>query len=199
MITIAEKTFPIKPAQFCDWSEYGFRLDIPGDVTLLQGQHTDTVTITVSLRGKYSFPENHCLVSAVYWISPSIKFSGPVRIGIEHCASMSKDCVLQFVTASSTQESLPYRFKLVNQGDFASESRYGYLKTAHFSAFAIVMATIQGILSWLMPPPVYRAILYCEALTVQDGTDVLSCKTSCKMQFVVLHSLAAIPHVSSSS
>lgn len=86
-------------------------------------------------------------------------------------------------------------FRLVERGDFTSESRYGYITTTHFSAYSVMIATIQGIISWFMPPSVYRATLYCESL---NGLDMVNSKASCKMHFVVKHSLAAIPHVSSS-
>eukprot|EP00731_Ephydatia_muelleri_P005466 Em0002g1642a len=82
---IAEKTIPIKLARSFDWREYGFKLDIPNDVTLLPVHHTEYLTITVSLRGNYTFPDNHDLVSAVYWITPSVCFSGPDHIDLKKC------------------------------------------------------------------------------------------------------------------
>ncbi|XP_019859791.1 PREDICTED: uncharacterized protein LOC109588039 isoform X1 [Amphimedon queenslandica] len=84
-----------------------------------------TVQVTALAGGKFVFPENTILVSAVYAVSTSIPI--PMRLQLQHCIDLSiqpdMSRYLKFATASIDSSS-PYKFSL-EEGDFRSDSWYG--------------------------------------------------------------------------
>ena len=119
-----------------DWAGNGFKIYFPKNS--VEPHTTCAVSIYSSLSGQYSFPSNHKLVSAVYWIEPgpSCKFKKPVTIQIQHCAAREYRNRLSFVRANSDQPP-PYKFQAHDEGIFRVSSLYGTLSVTQFSAWAV--------------------------------------------------------------
>ena len=99
-----------------------------------------TINIKASLAGQYEFPDNHHLVSAIFWLHCETvhKFTRPITVEIQHCArSENIDKLnLNFVRAVCSQKHLPYTFKQLG-GDFTSHSTYGVIELNSFSGLAV--------------------------------------------------------------
>ena len=105
----------------------------------MPGQHTECrVAIKACLTGQFRIPDDLQLVSCVYWLSCPQKFLKPVTLEIEHCASLqnsSQFSSLRFIVASSSQEKLPYQFRVLEQGTFVHS--YGSIQVSQFSFYGI--------------------------------------------------------------
>ena len=111
-------------------------------------ENTITNTCRVVVRalrgGRFRFPANVELVSAVFAISftNNSKLSKPARLEIQHCVALKhrhQAKYLQFVRAEFNDTSQPpYRFRYIKGGEFDSESEYGSIESSEFSLFAIV-------------------------------------------------------------
>lgn len=124
--------------QFLEWDEYGFRMQVPEDAT---SGHCD-IAVNVIIAGKFQFPEETELVSAVYAVSASRKLNKPVTVEIQHCVSIRHDQqghFLGFVTAKCNQPNLPYTFELLEGGMFCSNSYYGNIACHGFSIFGVIL------------------------------------------------------------
>ena len=122
------------------WKGYGFRLHAPKGA-LSPDLPQCTLHIQASLSGQYQFPKESQLVSAVYWISPPVKFSKPLMIDIQHaCSTDFSPLQLKFVKAQCTQKPLPYQFEPIEESNevFAKHSSYGSISTTKFSGFGII-------------------------------------------------------------
>ena len=127
-----------KPLMY-EWKGYGLRMQIlkralPPDVTSAE------LRIKASLAGQYEFPEDHELVSGIFWISFLHPFLQPAILDIQHCLALthpSQCSSLSFVVAKCTQKGLPYRFKLLEGGVFTPQSSYGSISIAQFSGVGI--------------------------------------------------------------
>jgi len=118
------------------WKHRGFKLHVP-ETALPEGTSNYLVNIRVSLAGQFELPKGYELVSAVYWVAASGKFTKPVTIEVQHCANFSECNKLCFVRTSCSQKSLPYKFKVIDGGSFSLGSKYGVLSTTHFSGTGI--------------------------------------------------------------
>ena len=118
------------------WKDHGFKLHIPEN-TLPEGIPEYSVNIKASLSGQFKLPEGYELVSVVYWVKTSVKFTKPVTIEVQHCANFSDPSQLCFVRTSCAQKSLPYNFKIMNGGSLVFHSKYGVLSTTNFSGIGI--------------------------------------------------------------
>ncbi len=138
---IGRTTFTVtNAADRFNWTEYGFVLTVPPN-SLPAGVDMCPLDIIASTAGEYKFPDNHQLVSGVFWVRPSApgRFRQQLTVEIQHCAKMTNSTKLSFVRARCSQESLPYRFRQVEGGDsFPEYSWYGSLKVTHFSGLAVV-------------------------------------------------------------
>ena len=121
------------------WQGYGLKIHIPRN-SLPNGCEYCTVTITASLTGQFQLdPEDSKLVSPVFWISSTERFSQPVTIEIQHCAIIDDtDSIsdLRFVTAKRNQPDLPYKFRSLDGGVFTPHSTHGSISLTHFCAQA---------------------------------------------------------------
>ena len=116
---------------------HGFKVHIPAGA-ISEERGPLTLCIQASLSGDYQLPDDGVFVSGIYWLSlhpPVESFRKKITVTIQHCAS-NNDLTLSFVTANSTQMTLPYTFKAVSGGSF-SEPGYGAVQVDHFSAMAI--------------------------------------------------------------
>ena len=94
------------------------------------------VTITALVGGDFIFPEDTELVSAVYAINTSKPFLEPVKLEIQHCASVEKTSDLNFVTAPS--DKAPYQFELVKGGNFVPNGGYGGIYVSKFCLWSLI-------------------------------------------------------------
>ena len=118
------------------WKDHGFKLHVQ-DKSLPEGIPEYSVTIKASLAGQFELPEGYELVSAVYWVKTSGKFTKPITIEVQHCANVSKRNQLHFVSTSHAQKSLPYKFECIDGGSFALGNTYGALSTKHFCGIGV--------------------------------------------------------------
>ena len=121
------------------WPGYGLRLNIPKGC-LPAGMEQCTINIKASLAGQYEFPENSHLVSAVFWLhcEDVHKFTRLITVDIQHCAKSENVAnPLHFIRAVCSQKQLPYTFKLLPGGSFATHSSYGVIELNSFSGVGI--------------------------------------------------------------
>ena len=144
------------------WKDYGFKLHIPENA-LPEGVTKYSVNIKASLAGQFELPEGYELVSAVYWVATSGKFTIPVTIEVQHCANFSDPNQLCFVRTSRAQKSLPYKFKIIDGGSFSLGSKYGVLSTTHFCGIGVAKKVKPGEHSCQ-----YCAQVYFTAKHLQD-------------------------------
>ena len=108
MIGEVEFTVSTKRGSF-QWKGYGLRLDVSKD-SLPPAECR--IHIRVSFSGQFQLPES-VLLSPVFWISISCKFTKPVTLEIQHCAPTEDEAALSnlsFVFTKCSQKDLPYRF-----------------------------------------------------------------------------------------
>ena len=120
-------------SQKLKWPGYGFSLDVP-DGALPPGV-TASVAIKVILAGRFQFPENSQLISAIYWISASEQFLEEVAVNIQHCAVIKSDeeaSKFRFIIAKCSQKELPYRFR-VREGVFKPHTQSATIMLKQFS------------------------------------------------------------------
>ena len=137
---IGETKFTV-PAQggLFEWSGYGLRLYVPKD-SLPTSVEECRINIKASFSGQFQLPEDSDLLSPVFWISASCKFTKPVTLELQHCALREDEAALSgltFVSAKCSQRDLPYRFRQVEGGVFTTHSSYGSIQLSHFSGNAV--------------------------------------------------------------
>ena len=123
-----------------EWRGYGLRVHVPKG-SLPRGMEECKINIKASLSGQFQLPEDSDLLSPVFWITATCKFTKPVTLEIQHCALTEDETVLSdlsFVSANCTQRDLPYRFKPVAGGVFSRHSSYGSIQLDHFSGIGII-------------------------------------------------------------
>ena len=92
----------------------------------------------MGLTGQFEFPEDSELVSAVYWLSSTVKFSKQLTVEVRHCVIGSPSSGLSFVIAKGLQEKLPYKFEALHEGEFTPIGSSGRISLSHFSLLGIV-------------------------------------------------------------
>ena len=119
------------------WEGFSLKLYIP-EGSLPAGIEQCTINIKVSIAGQYEFPENYCLVSAIFWLRCETvhKFIRPIVVEIQHCAK-SENSKLNFVRTICNQKQLPYTFKHLPGGNFTSHSSFGVIELNSFSGLGI--------------------------------------------------------------
>ena len=137
----AETTVVItnSPQKFV-WEGYGLRLYIKEN-SLPKDVKECIVKIQASIAGQYRFPDNHHLVSAIYWLQcePRCNFARSISMEIQHCARGENISKLAFVKAHSSRENLFYSFIDVG-GCFSGDSHYGALELNSFCGMAVAQA-----------------------------------------------------------
>ena len=96
------------------------------------------VYVESSVRGQFQFPPETELISGVYWITNTHRFTKSVTVEIQHCAKPEHLQHLTFVVAKHTQENLPYEFTTLDEGEFPRGSEYGKIVLPHFCGLAII-------------------------------------------------------------
>ena len=116
--------------QKLEWPGYGFYIQVPEGA--LPSEVTASVAIKVILGGRFQFPENRQLISAIFWISSSTMFLKEVAVNIQHCAVIKNEeqcSTFRFIIAKCSQKLLPYRFR-EREGLFNPHTHYGVIMQA---------------------------------------------------------------------
>ena len=156
-----EKLFLIQgdSPQFLNWEQYGLRIIVPQDT--LSPNDTSNVVLTALVGGKFKFPEDVELISAVYDISVSKPLLKPVKLEMQHCADLVTEnhtFYLSFATALADQPTLPYQFQLKDGGQFRPGDQYGSIFLTHYCLIAIVKShsdpfrSNNAFMSEILPP-----------------------------------------------
>ena len=160
--------------QTFQWPGYGLKLHTPPGA-LPAGMKQCELLIKRVTSKQFSLPQNTTLVSAVYWLDsdPRCKFSQPLTVEIEHCATLSETSRLSFAICS--QNGPPYAFEIQKEGEFKNQS--GHIQLHSFSMITQLLMT--GLVK--RPDIKYFARFY----TVWKGVDQR------EMYFVITKDLEA--------
>ena len=92
-------------------------------------EEKNEATVVVLGGGQFNFPKNTVLVSAVYFFNdPKLSLR---QIEIQHCVDLTGrpglSKYLKFAIAP-LDKILPYQFRIIEGGEFSSDSRYGSIQ-----------------------------------------------------------------------
>ena len=128
------------------WEDVGIKFNVPPGA-VPECEQLD-LTVRTCLSGSFVLPEGYELVSPVYLITPSFKFSKMVELSIAHFANVKseEDCDnMTFVSAPCTPHytaSGPqYRFRALAGGVFLTEKSEGSLSLKHFCGVGVAKRT----------------------------------------------------------
>ena len=130
----------------------------------------DVTVKAIVAAGQIDLPEDCELVSAVYDISLSRKFTESIAIEIEHCAKLENEAQCEYLSFVISQHDGPFR--LVNGGTFVPRSRYGTIFRSCFCKAAVV----KGYSKLLLCRPASKIPVSCkmQAIKMKDP----KCSTS---------------------
>ena len=98
------------------------------------------MTIQASLSGHYQLPDNMELVSGIYWFAFPGKFTRPVTLELQHCASLHRpddSLSLSFISARNIPNALRHEFHPLPGGIFPTESQYATIELSQVSGMGI--------------------------------------------------------------
>lgn len=126
-----------------DWSPYGLKISVPkGAVAPAQ---VAKISVAVFVGGKFDFPENTQLVSAVYGIKCSKSLLKPVEICMQHCVNIKTPDQVKYLSfAKASHDHPPYKFEMQEGGKFSPHSRYGSICLSSLS-FWVTLKNFFGI------------------------------------------------------
>ena len=125
-----------------DWGDYGFKMYFP-EGTIPPSQ----VLIKALVGGKFHFPDDVELVSALYVIQFPENFLWPVKLEIQHCVTLKSSRELKylsFIIAPIDESVPPYKFQFIEGGNFYTDSQYGKIVRSKFSITGIVLKSNGG-------------------------------------------------------
>ena len=143
---VAKTTLKVVPGTPLTFEWNGMKLQIPAKA-LEPGTPTQTMTIQASLSGQYQLPDDTELVSGIYWLTFSQRFSRPVTMELQHCAYLEHPDQLYslfFLTAKCNQKTLPYQFQELPGGVFSTNTSCGAIELNHFSGVGVGMKKGKG-------------------------------------------------------
>ena len=120
-----------------DWGDYGLKIYFPKG-TIPPSQ----VLIKALVGGKFEFPDDVELVSALYVMRFPENFLQPVELEMQHCVSLKSSRqfkYLSFVIAPINESVPPYKFQFIEGGEFYTDSQYGMIVRSKFSITGIVL------------------------------------------------------------
>ena len=131
--------------QYFNWEGYGLHLYIP-EGALPPEIESCSISIEASIDWNYTFPDNSCPVSAIYWFhcDSKCKFSNPITLEIQHCAKEQNLQALSFVKARLIEGQSEIKFNRAlgccgtNHGVFPSHSSYGFIQLDQFCGYGVV-------------------------------------------------------------
>ena len=126
------------------WEEHWVTIHVPAGV--VQPWTCCDIAVILILEGKFVFPYNHTLVSAIYAIGTSCELLKPIKIELQHCVNVTEGNKgrLRFAKAKNDDFNPPYEFQTCGNGVFPAGSQYGSLECDSFSLYTILMS----IASW---------------------------------------------------
>ena len=107
--------------QTLEWKNHGLKVHVPPG-TLPDSEDTCDIDVATSFSGSFILPKDHSLVSAIYYIRPSMKLTKPVTLEIEHCCSIETENDTKSIVPIYAQSSIrnpPYIFKPLDSGSIA--------------------------------------------------------------------------------
>ena len=137
-----KKQFSIKggESQLINWEEYGLRIAVPRES--LSPTETADVAVVALVGGKFAFPENTVLISAVYAVAVSKSLHESLKIEMQHCVCLAEQPsltkYLKFATAPTNEVKPPYSFVTMEGGEFNCDSSYGTISCRKFSFVCIL-------------------------------------------------------------
>ena len=142
-VQVAEKKLFLvqgdKP-QLMNWERFGLRIGVEEDS--LSSSETVEVATAALVGGEFKFPKNTVLVSAVYAVTVSKCLLKPLRLEIQHCVDLTGrpglSKYLKFAIAPVSTPSLPYQFRIIEGGEFSSDSQYGSIERKEFCLVCIL-------------------------------------------------------------
>ena len=109
------------------WKKFGLKISV--EKNSLSAWETSEVTVVALVGGKFKFPKNTVLVSAVYAVTVSKRLLKPLKLEMEHCVDLTGQPglskYLKFAIAPVSTPSLPYQFRIIEGQEFRSDSQYG--------------------------------------------------------------------------
>ena len=129
----------IDDLQTLEWKNHGLKVHVPPG-TLPDSEDTCDIVVATSFSGSFILPKDHTLVSAIYYIQPSMKLTKPVTLEIEHCCSIETENDTKSIVpifAQSSSRKPPYVFQPLNGGVFTPGSFWGSFNVSTFSTFGI--------------------------------------------------------------
>ena len=96
--------------------------------------------------GKFEFPENSQLISGVCHISisSSSQLNRPVTVQLEHCANITDEKQVEYLSFVVAKSGPPFKFEYLPGGSFCPGSQYGTICLKEFSYLAIVLCAVIG-------------------------------------------------------
>ena len=136
------------------WEEFGLRIGVNKNSFSLFKVAAQVAVIAL-VGGQFKFPENTVLVSAVYAVTVSKPLLKPLKLEIQHCVDLTcrpgLSKYLKFAIApvsTAARASLPYQFRIIEGGDFGSDSWYATASIdthgKEFSLFCVLGMTTAG-------------------------------------------------------
>ena len=126
--------------QLMNWEKYGLRIGVQEES--LSSSETVEAAVVALVGGQFQFPPNTVLVSAVYAVSLSKPLLKRLKLEIQHCIDLTgrPDLAqyLKFAIAPVSTPSLPYKFSIVEGGEFSSNGGYGFIERKDFCLVCIL-------------------------------------------------------------
>ena len=129
-----------------NWERYGLRIGVSEGS--LSSEETAEAAVVALVGGNFVFPDNTVVVSAVYAVSLSRPLFKPLRLEIQHCIHITRRAqtkYLKFAIAPVDTPSLPYRFSIVEGGEFSAGEWYGSINREKFCLVSIVGISTNGV------------------------------------------------------
>lgn len=128
-------------AQQINWEKYGLNVSVPRGTLSLS--NTVEVSIIALVGGPFKFPINTKLVSAVYSISISSEpLFQPLSLEVQHCVNLTEEaqtnCLKFAIAPISKPSGLPYKFSVIDGGQFPVGSQYGYISLKEICLVCVV-------------------------------------------------------------
>ena len=125
--------------QSLSWSGHGLRLTVPAGA--VPKGTTISLAVKSILTGEFDLPESCQLVSAIFWIKASQRFSRDVTLHLHHCGvieSEAQSSQYKFVAGRCSQPDLPYNLVQREGGVFTPHTREASISVKEFSFYAVV-------------------------------------------------------------
>lgn len=118
--------------QLMNWKRFGLEIEISQGS--LSSSEVAEIEALALVGGRFSFPENTVLVSAVYALAASKPLLKPLKLEVQHCVDITGDTQVKYLkfafakfTGMDTSDSIYKFYPVEGMGDFDSSSPYGLI------------------------------------------------------------------------